>query len=316
MRSYFSAVCLLFITMSQGLVAVQEDTPTVYLGYIVQKAGVSQAPGTITLRNDFMYHDAKYNKHDTKIKTYADLLAAEYVTSKKLLGGDYGYGIMIPIKKIDGRRKYTSRTNTTVNDANGVAQPVVVEYVQKKQHEDIHGLGDIVITPCILGWHWDTLHARTAVALYTPTGKFSNDKFVNIGRNCWSVDVGGALTWLPKTNTEISINAGVTANTTNHKAHYRSGTECHADFLLAQNITPNFELGIAGFWYQQVNGDHGSGAHNGSNKGRLLGIGPLVELSFTLWKVPMNMVFRDYYEIDSRNIVKGNRFYFTLAAYF
>ncbi len=98
---------------------------------------------------------------------------------------------------------------------------------------------------------------------------------VNLGRNYWSFDTVGALTWFDsKRNTEVSFAPGVMVNTSNSDTDYRTGTEFHVDFTVNQFLSPSFALGVRGYYYQQLSGDSGAGALLGDFKSDAFGAGP------------------------------------------
>ena len=95
-----------------------------------------------------------------------------------------------------------------------------------------------------------------------------------------------------KNGFEASVYTGMDFNTENEDTHYQSGDQFHVDGTLAQHFKLAGGLagvGVAGFWYDQVTGDSGSGATFGKFEGRTTGVGPVISYVTKIGKVDMIM---------------------------
>jgi hypothetical protein len=118
-------------------------------------------------------------------------------------------------------------------------------------------------------------HFKLAETIIAPTGQYSVNKVVNLGRNYWSFDTIAATTWFdPDKGLAFSIQPGLMINTKNSDTDYRTGTEFHLDLTLNQFLSEGLAVGIRGYWYQQISGDSGAGALLGDYKGESLSAGP------------------------------------------
>ena len=134
--------------------------------------------------------------------------------------------------------------------------------------------GDMGLVPISLYRSFGPIHVNLYEAIIAPTGQYDDDDDVNIGRNYWSFDTVGAVTWFHEdTGTDLSAVAGLMANTENPDTHYRTGTEFHLDFMLNQFLAESFAVGLHGYYYDQVSGDSGSGALLGSFRSDSVGVG-------------------------------------------
>lgn len=127
------------------------------------------------------------------------------------------------------------------------------------------GLADIVLQPLIIGWQKDNFHAVLAQGVIAPTGAYDASSDVNVGRNTWQYQPQLSLGYVDPDGIEVTatmtyITSGTNkdpmdffANTTN--APYKSGDEIGVDFALGYNFTPKFELGLTGYYYQQLSAD-------------------------------------------------------------
>jgi hypothetical protein len=70
---------------------------------------------------------------------------------------------------------------------------------------------------------------------------------------------------------------------------------------------------VNGYYYDQVTGDSGSGAGLGSFKGRVVAIGPVMNLNFQVGKIPVSANLKYFREFDVENRLEGDAGYFTLT---
>lgn len=50
-------------------------------------------------------------------------------------------------------------------------------------HQSNNGIGDLIIDPFAIGWHWGGWHMVAGVDMYLPTGSYDKNDLANIGRN-------------------------------------------------------------------------------------------------------------------------------------
>lgn len=82
------------------------------------------------------------------------------------------------------------------------------------------------------------------------------------------------------------------------------------------HMTPALSLGIAGYHYQQISADTGSGAVFGPLKGQVSAIGPNVSYNFKAGATPVYASFRWLREFNARNRLQGNVGFLTLTVPF
>ncbi len=187
-----------------------------------------------------------------------DIAAATYTFENPFLGGVYTFGVAVPFgyARLDARASGPGGASLGLGD-------------------DSFALSDIAVTPLQINWNSGDFHFKAAHTIIAPTGVYDVDDLVNLGRNYWSFDSIGAVTWFdPDIGAEVSVAAGVMFNTKNHDTDYRTGTEMHVDFTANQFLSPTFALGIRGYYYLQLSGDNGAGAVLGDFKSESFGLGP------------------------------------------
>jgi len=259
-------------------------------------SGAVPPPGTYFI-NYFDYYSAdKFANNDGngaipgfKLKVTADVLRFIHVTDKQVLGGFWGFHAFVPFMNVD------VKTSTPLgNDSKA-------------------GLGDIIVDPFILSWHGKNWHAATGIDIYIPTGSYDKNDLANVGRNYWTFEPIIAGTFLTDNGFEASAKLMYDINTRNNDASlltqgaktYLSGQEFHLDYTLAKKIA-DFNLGLAGYYYQQVTNDEADGEKVNDFKGRVVSFGPALKYDYK------NMAFSLKYQLETaaKNRPEGNNLWF------
>ena len=169
------------------------------------------------------------------------------------------------------------------------------------------------INPIQLNWQANNFYFKLGESVIVPTGAYDKNDLVNLGRNYWSFDTVGALTWLdPKLGTEVSIAPGIMFNTKNNDTDYKTGDEFHVDFVVNQFLMETFAVGLRGYYYKQITGDSGNGARLGDFKSESLGIGPGFAWMPSFAKGDFTLLGKWVRDVQSENRFDSD--YFTLIA--
>ncbi|WP_415407940.1 transporter [Sulfurovum sp. CS9] len=146
---------------------------------------------------------------------------------------------------------------------------------------DRTALGDIVLMPLMLNYNVSKdLNINTRIGIYAPTGSYELGRFINNGKNFWTVEPTIGIMYFGQENgIEASLFLGADFNWENPDTNYKSGTQIHLDGTLAQHFP--FAGGITGvgvnaYWYKQVTDDSGEGANLGAFRAKALGAGPVL----------------------------------------
>lgn len=224
-----------------------------------------------------------------------NLASAAYTFGTPVLGGAYTMAAMVPFGYANLSASLTGPGGGKI-DASG----------------DSFALSDAAFIPIQLNWSAGAFSFKASQAIIAPTGAYSVDNAVNLGRNYWSFDTAGAVTWFDEeSGREVSLAPGIMVNTENPDTDYRTGTEFHLDFTATQFVSPSFAVGLRGYWYRQITGDSGAGAILGDFKSESVGLG----LGF-LWTPPVGDGRLSVAGKWMRDIYADNRFesdYFTLT---
>ncbi len=124
----------------------------------------------------------------------------------------------------------------------------------RRPTDDRWGLGDIIVDPFILGWHFPNFHVTTGLDIYIPTGTYNQDHLANTGRNYWTFEPIVAMTYLSDSGFELSAKFMYDFNTENDDTNYQSGQEFHFDYTVGYHIGKQWAVGLGGYYYYPDNG--------------------------------------------------------------
>jgi hypothetical protein len=258
-------------------------------------AGALPPPGTYVLAYGIHYTGTRKDGDGNNLVTPtganvaltvdAIALRAVHMTHLQLLGGQVGMHAVVPF----------FNNTLTVGPASNTSA----------------ALGDIVIDPFILAWHFPTVHAAVAIDVVLPTGAFSKTQPLgnNAGANYFSFEPLAAVTWFPGAGWEVDAKAMYNVKTRNHATDYRSGDEFHMDYTLGKALNDSFKLGLGGYFDVQIQGDDQAGVDVG-NKARYFAVGP--EVAYQAG--PVSVIAKWQTELVSHNAFQGNRVIFKLVA--
>lgn len=214
---------------------------------------------------------------DFQVEAFANTVRFVHVTDKKILGGTYAFQVLVPLVDVS------------------------VDMGERRDHRA--GLGDIVVDPFILGWHFDKLHIAAGVDIILPTGRYNKDALANIGRNYVTFEPAVAITYHDPKGPELSAKLMYDMSTRNKATDYQSGNEFHVDFAAGWNF-PKSSLGVAGYYNRQTTDDRQGGMVVGDgNRGTAFAIGPTVKVQ--AGKVPIMLTWQ--HEVVARNRSQGDK---------
>ncbi|SHM44458.1 Uncharacterized conserved protein [Sphingobium sp. YR657] len=245
-------------------------------------------PGTYLLNYTNYYtadrlNDAEGNSMvpDFSLDAYAQVSRFVHVTDKKILGATWAMQAFVPLVSL------------TVH-AGGA-------------RDSRFGLGDMIVTPVVLGWKAGNTHITAAVDTWVPTGKYNRENLANIGRNTWNFEPVLAMTYLdPAGKFDLSLKLMYDFSTKNKATDYQSGQEFHTDFAAGVNLK-KLTLGVNGYYYKQTTGDKQGGLRVGTDgfKGEAFALGPVVR--YQAGKIPIS--FQWQHEFMAHNKPQGDKFW-------
>jgi hypothetical protein len=237
-----------------------------------------------------------------------DVLSALWVAPQQVLGGHFGVGALLPVgyQKVDVN--VNARSALTFPDGT-----VLARSGSRGISDHTFAVGDPLAT-AFIGWNSGNWHWKVAGLVNVPIGEYDRTNLVNMGFNRWAADVTGSATWLdPRSGFELSLAAGFTFNGENPDTNYKTGTEFHLEGAVMKHFSKDFAVGVAGYYYQQVTGDSGTGAMLGPFRGKVAAIGPNLTYNFLLGKTPVLASVRWLHEFDATNRLQGDAGFVTVT---
>jgi hypothetical protein len=139
-----------------------------------------------------------------------------------------------------------------------------------------------------------------------PVGLYSSSNLANIGLGHGAIDGGVGYTYFdPKTGHEFSAVAGLTGNFENHSTNYTSGIDFHLDWGASQFLSKQVQVGLVGYFYEQLTGDDGCAPILCPFKSRVIGIGPQIGYIFPVGGMQGYLNLKGYGEFDNDNRPDG-----------
>jgi hypothetical protein len=166
-----------------------------------------------------------------------------------------------------------------------------------------------------LKWNQGVHNTMVYITGNIPSGTYNANRLANLSFGWVAVDGGAGYTYFdPKTGHEFSVVGGLTYNFMNRDLQYQNGIDFHVDWAASQFVSKNVQLGIAGYFFQQLTGDSGPGAKLGDFKGRVAGVGPQIGFLFPLGKEHQGYVnLKAYKDFAAENRPEGYTSWVTFA---
>jgi len=175
------------------------------------------------------------------------------------------------------------------------------------------GVGDL-IPMFTVKWNAGVNNFMTYITGDIPVGLYHSQNLANIGLGHGALDGGAGYTYFdPKTGHEFSIVTGLTGNFENHSTNYTSGVDWHTDWGASQFLTKQVQVGLVGYFYQQISPDRGCAPQLCPFESRVIGIGPQFGYIFPIskdWQGYVNV--KAYGEFDHANRPDGWNAWLTL----
>ncbi len=257
---------------------------------------VPPAPG-IYVRNDLLYYagDIEQTTVGGRVAVglhewlVGDIVAPTVVTPYKILGGTYAFNVSLPFLGVSARADLdTARLGRSKTD-------------------QLFNIGDVSITPLILGWHAGNFFWNFGLSVVAPTGEYQKGALAFTSLNYWTILPQFALTYFdPASGWDVSAAIAYAVNTENHATNYVTGNIFDLDWAVGKQLTPAWKVGVVGYFLQQVTGDSGAGAILGPNQMSVWALGPAATYSFELGRTPVSLLAKWTHEIAATRTFQGD----------
>ncbi len=230
---------------------------------------------------------------DFDASVFAEVPRLVYVSPYTILGASWAAHAFLPVYSADVTVKAGGATVLDENDK---------------------GLGDIIFSPLVFGWHFGPeLHAVAAVDFYAPTGSYDKDNPATqiLSRNHWTIEPVLAVSYL-KNGFDVSAKLMYDFNTDNDEylnpatgntSTLSPGQEFHFDWALGYSLQNGLSGGLVGYNYWQTTDDEVDNIKVKDNRSKVGGIG--VGVKYWPKMGPFSMTFKQYWEYDAKNMPTG-----------
>jgi hypothetical protein len=162
------------------------------------------------------------------------------------------------------------------------------------------GFGDLI--PIFqVKWNAGVNNFMTYITGDIPVGLYHSQNLANIGLGHGALDGGVGYTYFdPKTGHEFSVVTGLTGNFENTSTNYTSGIDWHTDWGVSQFLTKQVQVGLVGYFYDQITPDRGCAPIICPFESRVIGVGPQFGYIFPIspaWQGYVNL--KAYGEFDN-----------------
>jgi hypothetical protein len=296
LRSLIVTGCTLYVVLL-GATPAQAQLNTQHVkGAVGLKSG-SQPPPHVYVIAPLLYiynTDTVKNANGDKVPIDATITSVAYaggvsvVTSKKFLGGFYGYQILAPVG-------VNNRLQGTEIDSNPGP-----------------GISDSAVVPFSLGWHFKRADATASYSIYIPTGRYTDGASNNTGFGMWGHEVGvGTTVYL---NDAKQYHASALASFDFQSKKEDSETKVGNTMNIEGGVGGDFlkgglSAGVAYYWSGKLTQDHIEGFADilvrGKNK--VFALGPEVTLALAKGDTVYGFLKVNYeWEVYARTTTQGS----------
>ncbi|MEH2469309.1 hypothetical protein V1281_001440 [Nitrobacteraceae bacterium AZCC 2161] len=179
--------------------------------------------------------------------------------------------------------------------------------------EALTSYGD-VIPQIALKWNYGVHNFMTYVTGDIPVGDYDPNRLANVGIGHGAADWGAGYTYFnPHSGNEFSGVAGFTYNFKNPDTEYHNGIDFHFDWGASHFFTRQLQLGLVGYYFQQITDDSGAGATLGGFRSRIAGVGPQIGFLFPVGDVQGYVNVKAYKEFAAEHRPEGWNAWLTFA---
>jgi len=179
--------------------------------------------------------------------------------------------------------------------------------------QELTSYGD-VIAQVALKWNKGVHNTMVYGMGDIPIGDYDPNRLANLGIGHGAIDFGGGYTYFnPQTGNEFSAVAGMTYNFKNTSTQYQNGIDFHLDWGASHFVTKQVQLGLAGYYFQQITDDFGAPASLGGFRSRVAGIGPQIGFLFPVGDMQGYLNIKGYKEFAAENRPEGFNTWVTFA---
>ncbi len=273
-----------------GLVHAQQETSHYPPGAEGLKGSSLPPPGTyLKWYNIYYTSDTLTDRHgdklpvDLDLDVFATVPRLIWMTEHKFLSADYGMDIAVPFLNVD------------------------LEVGAAGVDESKFGLGDILVEPIVLGWHFDFIDVVAAAGFWAPTGDFSTAEATHLGKGFWTgmFTLGATYFFDCEKTWHLSVLGRYETNSRKHDVDVRPGDDFHIEWGLGKTICKGLDVGLTAYTHWQITDDRGSAVTYDSDvHDRFYSLGP--EILYFCEPAKMFFSLRYQREFGARDRTEGH----------
>lgn len=232
-----------------------------------------------------------------------DMVIPSYVFATPFLGGQASISLLGLYGVND------THLNATVT---GMLGPIPLTRTIDRQ-QTTTGVGDL-IPQFAVRWNAGVNNYMAYLTGDIPVGLYSSTNLANIGLGHGAIDGGVGYTYFDeKAGHEFSVVTGLTGNFENTATNYTSGIDWHLDWGASQFLTKQFQVGLVGYFYQQLTPDSGCAPIICPFESRVIGIGPQIGYLFPVGDLQGYLNLKGYGEFDNNARPDGFNMWLTFV---
>ncbi|MGH7993855.1 MAG: SphA family protein [Limisphaerales bacterium] len=221
--------------------------------------------------------------------TYANVPRVIWISDTQILGGYVGVDALLPL---------------------------VYQHLKAGGYDDgTFGVGDF-FAESTLSWHPKQFDLAAGLGVWAPTGDSPTQPgpSTRAGLGYWTPMLTAGATWYIDEEKTWAVSAlnRYEFNTEQRDTHITPGQAYTLEWGASKTVARVVDLGVVGYFQQQVTTDRGTGAS--PNRDRVVAIGPEINLAFP--KPMLFASFRYNYELMAQSRAQGHTFTLTLTKRF
>lgn len=218
-------------------------------------------------------------------------LAPSYTFATPFLGGQASAYLLVGYGNNDTSLNAMA-TATSALVPGGITRSIALQ-------QDTTGLTDLI--PMFTNrWNDGVNNYMVYLTGDIPVGTYSSSNLANIGIGHGAIDGGVGYTYFDeKTGHEFSAVMGLTGNFENTATNYTNGIDWHLDWGASQFMTKQFQVGLVGYFYEQLTPDTGCAPIICPFESRVIGVGPQVGYLFPVGDMQGYLNLKGYGEFDN-----------------
>ncbi len=231
------------------------------------------------------------------------LLIPSYVFATPVFGGQFAVSMMA----VAG----TNHVNVDGTITAGVQNFTVTR--QGSIGDTANGFGDLYPS-ATLRWNSGVNNFMIYGTGDIPVGQYSSSQLANLGIGHGAVDGGVGYTYFdPQKGNEFSFVTGLTYNLTNPSTNYQNGVDWHLDWGASHFLTKQVQVGLVGYFYDQLTADRGCAPIICPFESRVIGIGPQLGYLFPVGNMQGYLNLKGYGEFDNNARPDGFNLWLTFS---